>query len=393
MRIGVLLALSFAIGCSKGDHAPAASNTGSGSGSGAPTSTKPVEAVPPGFGAPLGPTPTDEGHRILPPQRFRHSSVRGDFRVYKTAAGIVVSWKTVLSARTVDGKPMWKKDDQGRAVAVSSDGARIVTNNNDGELLVLDAKTGAPLGAPAQLGGRGDTTHADVWVSAFAWMPDGKHILALDSKHVYLLDGAGALQKELPIKCKEDCFFTAAVGVTNDEAIIANTPGSSSSQLVRIKIADGSIVTAADVYGQDPDLGAQRTALVVDGLNNLALVDATTLAARWTAPRPGLGGVKFSADASGWTEWKSLPKLSPDGKHVVVNDQAGRLWILDAKDGRPLLAYPTDLVDFVEDVIWLDGENLIAIDNPGRVMRIAGTPAKIVWTEMDGPEGGEWDDP
>jgi len=31
--------------------------------------------------------------------------------------------------------------------------------------------------------------------------------------------------------------------------------------------------------------------------------------------------------------------------------------------------------------------------NPGRVMRIAGTPAKIVWAEMDGPEGGEWDEP
>ena len=44
-------------------------------------------------------------------------------------------------------------------------------------------------------------------------------------------------------------------------------------------------------------------------------------------------------------------------------------------------------------MIWLDGATLIAIDNPGHVMRIAGTPAKVVWSEMDAPEGGQWDEP
>jgi hypothetical protein len=393
MKTLVAFALAMAVGCSKGDRPPAAS-TGSGSSTTTPT-TKPAEPslVPPGLGAKLDPLPTDDGYRILPPQRFRHSSVRGDFRVLKTAAGIVVSWKTELSARSLDGKQLWRKDDQGRAIAVSADGARIVTNNQAGEILILDAKTGAPIGAPVQLGGRGDTQRDGVWISSFTWMPDGKHILALDSKHAYLLDGTGALKSELKIACKEDCYFAAAVALNNEEAIVANTPSSSSSQLQRIKIADGSTVAATDYYGQDPDLDSKATKLVVDGLNDLALIDVATLATSWTAPRPGLGGVKFSAEATGYSMWKPLPKLSPDGAHVVVNDQAGRLWLLDAKDGRALIAYPTALVDFVEDVIWLDGATFIAIDNSGRVLRIAGTPAKVVWAEMDGPEGGEWDEP
>ena len=57
------------------------------------------------------------------------------------------------------------------------------------------------------------------------------------------------------------------------------------------------------------------------------------------------------------------------------------------------LAYANELIDFVEDVMWLDNATLIAIDNPGHVVRISGTPAKVVWSEMDGPEDAEWDGP
>ena len=369
---------------------------GSGSGSAAATPPPPeAPSVPPGLGGKVELPAPAEGLRTLKPQRFRHSSVRGDFRIYRTAGGIVVSWKTVLSARSLDGKPMWKKENQGRAVAVSPDQKLIVTNNNDGELLVLDAVKGTPIGAPAQLGGRGDSKHEGVWISAFAWLPDGKHILALDSKHVYLLDDKGAVQRELPIKCKEDdCFFTSAAALSNDEVIIATAAGTSTGQILRLKLADGSTLAAADYYGHDVDLSADHTQLVVDGSNELASLDPTTLATRWAVPLPGYRGVRLTTSSEGSSfEWKPMPKLSPDGKHVAVNDNAGRLWLIDAKTGAPELAYPNELVDFVEDVMWLDNATLIAIDNPGHVMRIAGTPAKVVWSEMDGPEDAEWDGP
>lgn len=391
MRL-MALTLVIAAACSKSKAPPAA-------GSGSAETPKPAElppapvVVPPGLGAKVAPPAPVEGFRTIAPQRMRHSSVRGDFRVYKTSAGIVVSWKTLLSARTVDGKPMWKKEDQGRAVAVSPDGSKIVTNNDAGELLILDAKTGTPSGAATQLGGRGDSTRESVWVSAFTWMPDGKRILALDSKHVYVVGADGAVQKELPVKCKGDCFFTSAAAVSNDEAILCNGSGTSDGQLLKVKIADGSTVAAVDYYGHDLDLSADRTVFVADGSNELSLVDAATLKPRWTAPIPGFRGVKMKADSEGYTEWKPVPKLSPDGKSIAVNDSAGRLWVLDAKDGAPLIAYPIDLVDFVEDVMWLDGATLIALDNPGHVLKIAGTPPAKVWSEMDGPESANWDEP
>ncbi|HEY4178027.1 MAG TPA: hypothetical protein VGM90_14370 [Kofleriaceae bacterium] len=395
-----VLALCLALTAACGKKSDSSSPTGSGSGgktAGSGDVTAPPKApaaMPPGLGGKVELPAATTGSRTIKPQKFRHSSVRGDFRIYHTAAGIVVSWRTMLSARSVDGKPMWKKENQGRAVAISADGSKLVTNNNDGELLILDAKTGEPIGAAAHLGGPSDDKHPDVWISAFAWLPDGKHILALDSKHAYLLGGDGVLQRELPIKCKEDCFFTSAAALSNDEVIIANGAGTSGGQVMRVKVADGSVVVAVDTDGHDVDVSADHTQVVVDADGEVLSLDPASLTPRWTVSIPGFRGVALEGAADGSSfEWKPVPKLSPDGKHVVVNDIAGRLWILDAATGAPQLAYPNELVDFVEDAIWLDGATLIAIDNPGHVMKIAGTPAKAVWSEMDGPTDGEWDGP
>ncbi len=84
--------------------------------------------------------------------------------------------------------------------------------------------------------------------------------------------------------------------------------------------------------------------------------------------------------------WKPLPKPSPDGRVVAVNDRSGRLWLLSATDGQPLLAYPRTLVNFVEDFAWGGDSLLYVIDNAGRVIRLEGTPARVVWSVDDAPE-------
>lgn len=381
MRLSVVWVVAVAA-CGKSDAPPV-----SGSAKAEPPPL-PV-LVPPGLGARVELPPPVDGiePRMIEPRRFRHSSVRGDFRVYRTAAGILAAWKTRLSARSFDGKPLWKREGQGRAVAISADGAKLVTIDDGGELLVLDAKTGAPLGAATHLGG--GENH--VWINAFAWLPDGKHILALDSEHVYLLRGDGTRERELGLTCKEDCFFTSAVAPSNDEAIVTNSQ--SSGQVMRIKIADGKTVDAADYQGADVDLATDGTVFVTDDSRGVALFDTATLKPRWSIEMPGYRGVRTTRSGESLEMWKSMPKLSPNGKYVAVNDYAGRLWVLDARDGKPLIAYPTKLIDFVEDVMWLDDATLIALDNPGHVLRLAGTPPRVVWSEMDAPENAKWDGP
>jgi outer membrane protein assembly factor BamB len=387
--IGCALAVAA---CKGSDKAPPATATGSGSAV-AETPSAPV-VVPPGMGVkPELPAKVD-GYRKVDPRKMRHSSVRGDFRIYKTSAGILVAWKHLLSARSLDGKSLWKKDDQGRAVAVSADGSKIVTNNDTGDLMILDAKTGNPIGAATKLGGSGDEGHPDVYISAFAWTPDGKHILALDSKHVYVLGADGKVERELKIACKEnDCFFTSAAALSNDEAIISSAAGTSTGQLMRVKLADGTASAVVDYYGHDVDLAADKSLLIADGSQEVAAFDPKTLKQVWSVRMPGFAGLQSPKSTEGsYVEFKPVPKLSPDGKYVVTNDNAGQLWLLDARSGAPVVAYPTQLVDFVEDAMFADGATLIVIDNPGNVMAIAGTPAKKLWSEKDAPDGGEWDD-
>src|SRR5262249_37654540 len=157
-----------------------------------------------------------------------------------------------------------------------------------GELLVLDAKTGAPLGAATHLGGGQN----EVWIDAFAWLPDGKHIVAVDSKHVYVLGGDGSVERELVVACKEDCFFTSAVALSNDEAIGTNSASSWAGQVMRVALADGKIVAAADFYGHDADLAADGKVFVVEDSSGVALFDTATLTPRWQVGMPGYQGVR-----------------------------------------------------------------------------------------------------
>lgn len=345
------------------------------------------------MGAPPALPEAVTGYRKVPTGKFRHSSVRGDFRVYKTASGILVSWKTLLSARTLDGAQMWKRENQGRAVAVSPDGTRIVTNNDDGETLILDAKTGEPVAGPVSLGGSSDSAHAGVYISAFAWTADAKSIVAVDSVHVYLLDAKLAVQSELKLPCGDSCFFASAAGVSNDEILLANAPGSSGSTIYRVHLPDGKIVKQAEFYGHDIDLSKDGKTFAIDGDAAAAVFDTASLAPVWQQELPGYRGVQPANWSEGsYAQWKTQAKLSPNGKYVAINDVAGRLWLLDAKTGAPVLAYTTELVDLVEDVMWLDDATLIAIDNPGNVLRISGTPAKVAWTQMDGPADGKFDE-
>ncbi len=353
-------------------------------------------AMPPGVNADGSgpPLPAEAtGPRIVPARQFRHSSVRGDFRVYVTASGVVTSWKTKLSARTLDGAPMWERDGLGRAVAVSADGKHLVANNNAGDLAVLDAATGEPVAPPSKLGGD-DPDHSGVYISAFAWTPDGQHILAVDSTHVYLVKPDGAFDRELPV-CDPgaSCYFSSAVALTNDEFLL-NEANDGTKGLQRRKLADGSLVTSGAYQGADVDLSDDGKHVVVDGNQQLALFDAATLAPVWEAPMPGAKGVAFDPAAEyAKVQFKSVPKLSPDGRFVAVNDQAGQLWLLSAADGKPVVAFGEDVVTFVEDVTWLDNSTLIVIDNDGKVSRLAGTPPKLVWSQPDAPEPDEWDEP
>lgn len=400
-RTTILLALAF-VACSKKSSAPkkedkpaashdAAVKAAAPDAAAAAPDAAPKPMSPPGF-VENGPAPAEApaGPRVVPPRKFRHSSVRGDFRIYVTKSGLVTSWHTLLSARTLDGAPAWKHDNLGRAVAVSPDGTRIVANNDAGDLKVLDAATGEPATPPTRLGGRDDPDSAGIYISAFAWTPDGQHIIAVDSKHVFVLKPDGTVDHELPVCADGNCFFSSAAAASNEEIILVDA----NAGLRRVKLADGAVVATGDYQGADAELSRDGKYALIDGNQQLALFDAATLAPVWTAAMPGAKGVAFAADAPyANVQFKSMPKLSPNGSFVAVNDQAGALWLLSAADGKPLVAYPDDVIGFVEDVTWLDDGTLLAIDNDGHVRRIAGTPAAVVWSQDDAPEPEQWDEP
>jgi WD40 repeat protein len=316
-------------------------------------------------------SPSDPGTHT-----FRWSSVRGDFRVYKTAAGLVASWKTLLSARTRDGRQLWRKDGFGIGVAISPDGKRVLANNKK-QIAIFDAATGAVI-ASGQLGDEYHPKHID----AFAWTPDGRHIIGVSPNHVYVIDEHVQLERELNVP--GGGFFTAVVAPSNDEILLA-----AHSDLLRVRLADGTVLGRTGDDAHDIDLRGSTCVINgyvagYEGRDRLLLVD-TSLKPIWRAWLPGERILRSPQQKDGeGTHFVPIPKLSPDGKTIAVNGADGTFWLLNATDGKTRLRYPPELADLVEDFAWLDDDTLVVLDNPGRISAI-GSASRKIWSFDDAP--------
>jgi hypothetical protein len=343
-------------------------------------------APPPGLSVTLQPVPFEPEPRthVVQRRRFRHSSVRGDFRVLVGALGPIVSWKTEVSARDGDGKQVWRMLGYGRAMAVSPDRERVIVNDESGKVVVLEARTGVQPAVTSHLGARS-------WIWSFSWVSPRRWIGAF-ADTVYALDGNGELVRTLaPLHGKG--FFSSVTALPGGEqALLCDTNG---GRILRIDADSGAVVSSAAHQGaSDAALTSDGKRFVVDGYDQIAMFDAASMAQKWIVPHPGASGVRFPDSAEHSSErWKPLPKPSPDGRVIAVNDQSGRLWLLSASDGKPLIAYPRTLVNFVEDFAWGGDSLLYVIDNAGRVIRLEGTPARVVWSVDDAPEPERWDSP
>jgi hypothetical protein len=337
--------------------------------------------------------PSDDPQtHVIPRRRFRHSSVRGDFRVVRSAAGVLVTWSTELSARDLQGKLLWRKPGFGRALGISLDGKQAMVSNDQRQVVVLDVSSGREL-APV-------VDHSKLsWIDLLSWQSDDQ-VLAASTRHRYLLDGRGALVRELPVapsrRPGREPWHSCLVALPGTgQAIVCDIAGVNGERIARVDSATGAVLAESELRGaRDAVLSDDRSSFVIDGYQQLALFDARTLKRRWAVPHPGQSRVRFPDSREGSSEvWKPLPKLSPDQRRVAVNDQSGRLWLLAADSGTSLKALPRTLVDFVEDSVWIDDHTLVIIDNDGHVLRLDVDGARIAWSVDDAPEPERWDSP
>lgn len=299
-------------------------------------------------------------HLLEAEKDFRHSSVRGDFRIYDLPDGFGEGWKDVFIARGADGGKIWSLDGFGRTAAISPDGSKLAVADGNKRIALVDPQSGEVLGEPIALGS---------YIDNFAWLENGD-LVAAGHDAIFVLDADGAQKASYTAlddgrDDPEDLYISAVAAGPGSTFFAAD---SNASTISRVDAADGSAqAVARPRYPSDIYRSTDGSRYIVDRDDKVTIYDANFDVLVEMAV-PGKRGVRYLGQAEhSYNAWKPMARLSPDNQRLLINDRSGQLWLMDATDGSPLRRYSRQMFDYIEDTHWIDEETFAAITNDGQV--------------------------
>ena len=305
-------------------------------------------------------------YHVLPAERsFRHSSVRGDFRVFPLPdGGVALGWKSLLVCRSGDGQERWRCG-FGRTATVSPDGRTIAAANQSKQIGLIDVATGTVQ----------QTIDVGDWVNNIAWVTDG---LACNcTSKIVVVSTEGAVLREITTLGKGEPFIGSLAGA-GDQLLAID---SNAQLLVSLDPATGGIRGSQPLSFHPADVYQVGSKIVVDSNGRVAIGDDIAVSKGFKMI--GRQGIRYVGQSEhSYTHFKPNARLSPNHQRVLLNDQSGLLWLL-AADGKPIRTWPREQLDFVEDTGWLDDQHFVAITNDGRSHRVDTQTGAIAWSQQD----------
>jgi len=216
-------------------------------------------------------------YHVLPKRHsFRHSSVKGDFRVLPCEGGFVTTWKTEISVRNHDGSSRCRIPGWGKSMAVSPDGKRLVASNKNKGLAFFDLATGDLLG---------EVLHMDDWVMDTLWLKSGA-VLASSSKRVSVLNDAGEIQ--VAIDDLDGEFYVGGLAQAPDGFFLTDSNG---GRLLHVSEA-GEVLASTEVRNPSA-VFAGKDSLTIECHRKMAVADFGLSNVK-TMKLPGKVGVRYA---------------------------------------------------------------------------------------------------
>ncbi|WBM75641.1 hypothetical protein [Saprospira grandis] len=322
----------------------------------------------------------DDGRpfRILSQERsFLPNSAKGDFRLYRLHQSFCACWYELLVVRSDDGNLRYELPGWGRAVAISPDKSKLLAARNK-QLAIFNAATGQMIGQEKTL---------DAFIDFLLWLPN-EQIAATDGEKIYLLDQELELKAIIHDPIDKGGFIAGMqLGQQPHEVIILDF---NHQQLRKIDLRSGAILKestaqyAEQLFRQDDRLW---TALVNGTqLQEIRFYSLEKLEEKYALPFRGKKGIRFAnqppSDIS-YHHWTSLPVLSPEEQFLLVNDNAGLLWLLDAHTGDHRRTFSPKLLPYVYACLWLNEEEFVALLEDGFVAKMNIRSKSLMFKQQD----------
>jgi SpoOM protein len=310
---------------------------------------------------------------------FRHSSVKGDFRIFRLKdGGFCNAWKDETVVRNADYSIRYQLSNWGRWGAVSPDGSKLfMLSEYQKGAAIIDPQTGNVL----------HEIELKNYASYAAWTHDGAFIVLDEDEHLLVLNPnltEAARSGNLPSENAYIGGIIPALG-NSSSVLVSNSNGRAIHEYQAIT----NTFTKTQTFDYHPgELSASpdKSKIAVYFSGELKIVDANSLKVISVFPYPGMEDVLYfeeGNDEEQNTHFVEIFHFSPDGNRIMVLEGAGSLIMIDAVKGKVLKEIDRKLVNFVEHFEFIDDNTIAALTNDGMFKVVDIKNDKVLFEDRD----------
>lgn len=297
-------------------------------------------------------------------QPYNRNTVGALFRMHPLPDGFVTTWRSFCVARNRDGSLRWRLEGWGKYLAVSPNGRLLaITREGKPTLAIVDAGTGAI---------RLETEPLARYLWQPTWTADGERIVVIGDEELIVLDRSGVVLRrinEFPGDVPHPVL--ASLLTMPDGRLLISHPNAK-LLLVYDEIND-SLTAVEEKYANNLFL-APSGKFVWSGATGGAYSSAVpSLEPAGWFRMPGKLGIRAAdqADDFSYIQFQPIPRPSDDDKLVLINDRTGQLWLVSAGKGTAYHRWPREVVDAVEDTLWVAGDAFLVASNDYRIRKLS----------------------
>lgn len=314
------------------------------------------------------------------PRVFMDLSVKGDCRLYRLDKGFIAAWPDRIVARNFDGKLLWVTKGRSNALSIHPDG--LIFAAAAGVLLCLfNVNTGKAIREPVILSKNLDFL---IWL-------DKNRLVGSDGQVLFIFDAHAELLDILEGAVSPKGFLGGIAADPTNKGLVTILDVNG-HLLKKIDISKRQVVEEKEIESSDqliwetPQPWIVTTVVNGTDLEEIRVYDAKNLRERFAIIFNGKKGVRFANQQPNdlsFHSFVSLPSLSPLRQYLLINDNSGLLWLLDARTGDKRRIFRRNLLDFVLNTLWIDEEYFVAMLDGGEIVKMSKRGRVVEWRQKD----------
>src|SRR5690606_24378224 len=205
-----------------------------------------------------------------------------------------------------------------------------------------------------------------------AWTADGERIVVIGDRELIVIDKNGWILRRISEFPGNDDHpvLSSLLRISDGRFVLSHH---NAKLLLIYDEADDTLTPVAEKYASNLYLAPSGKFVWIGATGGCYSSTVPALEPAGWFRMPGKLGVRAAdqPDDFSYTQFQPIPRASDDDKLVLINDRTGQLWLVGAGKGTAYHRWPREVVDAVEDTMWMADDAFIVATNDRRLRKLS----------------------